>query len=234
MAVDSFLASQFLVAVTALSAVLGAIVGAFLLLRIVRRQRMHESKQGAYESLIPPIQESIVILGAMQELDTLEISDDDRFVANLLTLIAGLAYFGDREGWDTLSEIQAVADEADEEREESEEEETEEDRQQFLEDVKESVTGALAFQLSKNRSELRRLGAVLSFARPNQQVSEGLAKVDSMFTSDLMGFGLRRIHREAGLKGLLPDVDLRERGETFSKAFDELRQAMEDDLRRTL
>ncbi len=233
MAVDPLLANQFLVAVTALSAVLGAIVGAFLLLKIVRRQRMHESKQRAYESLIPPIQESIVILGAMHELDTLEIGDDDRFVANLLTLVAGLSYFGDREGWDTLSEIQVMADEADEEREEGEEE-TEEDRQQFLEDVKESVIGALAFQLSKNRGELRRLGAVLSFARPNELVSKGLVKVDSMFTSDLMGFGLRRIHREVGLKGLLPDVDLRERGKAFSEAFDELKQAMEDDLRRTL
>ncbi len=217
-----------LAAVAAGGAISGALVGGLLALRVARRQRFHEAKQRAYEKFLPQVQESISVLGAMHEVTTLDLNDDGKFVGNAVSIVGQLFSIGGREGWETLDEIDRLAEEG------NEEEETEEDRREFLEAVREWVVRVLFFRLFEGRRELVRQRTVLSFANPNPEVLEKLDSVISMFSGDWTWFGLRQLLSRVGLKGIFPDVDLQARATAFTEALEDLKQAMEDDLRRTL
>ncbi len=226
MAIDVQLVT--LAAVAGVSAILGALVGGLLALRVARRQRYHEAKQRAYEKFLPQVQESISVLGAMHEVTTLDLNDDERFVGNAVSLIGQLFSLGGREGWETLDVIDELAKEGDEE------EETEEDRREFLEAVREWVVRVFFYRLWEGQRELVRQKTVLSFAAPDPEVLEKLDEVISMFSGDWTGFGLRQLFSRVGLKGLFPDVDLQARAAAFAEALEDLKRAMEDDLSRTL
>ncbi len=215
----------------AASATLGALVGGLLARRVARRQRFHEAKQRAYEKFLPQVQESISVLGAMHEVTTLDLNDDERFVGNATSLVGQLFALGGREGWETLDVIDELAEE---DEEGDEEEETAENRREFLEAVRELVVKVFFYRLFEGQRELVRQKTVLSFAAPDPEVLEKLDEVISMFSGDWTGFGLRQLLSRVGLRGLFPDVDLQARATAFGEALKELKQAMEDDLRRTL
>ncbi len=217
-----------LAAVAGASAVLGAVVGGLLALRVARRQRLHEAKQRAYEKFLPQIQESISVLGAMHEVTTLDLNDDERFVGNAVSLVGQLFSLGGREGWETLDVIDELAEEG------NEEEESEEDRREFLEAVRESVVKVFFYRLFEGQRELVRQRTVLSFASPDPEVLEKLDEVISLFSGDWTGFGLRQLFSRVGLKGIFPDVDLQARATAFTETLEDLKRAMEDDLKRTL
>jgi hypothetical protein len=203
----------------------------FLISRnIARRQRHHEAKQRAYERLLPQIREAISILGAMHTVTSAEFGDDEMFVGNITTLLGQMLYFGGREGWETMYEIDAIVEEDGEE----DSEETPESKREFLDNIRELVLKVLIFRLWTTFREFSRQREVLSFAVPALTVERKLNEIESMFSSDWMGYGLRHLLSQMGLKGVFPDVDLKLRAEAFREALSELKGVMEEDLKKTL
>lgn len=200
---------------------LGTFIGYALSLRTARKQRLHEIKQETYGRMFPIIEESIFIMGDVQELQGLDFSRDEEFKGYLARLFRPLFILGDSDTMRDLDEIEADM-------------ETKKGRRELLETARNYIVTMLIMELYTGRRDLRHEFAGLSLTPPGPKVQQKLDTVTSMLTEEDLNMGLRTLMKSAGLGAAMPSLELKDRAATYSNALKELKQAMTDELRETL
>lgn len=211
-------------ATIAVSGIVAGLVGYFFGLRTARKQRLHEIKQRAYVEMLPPIQELIEIIGWIHDFRGLNLADDDQFVGHLVRLIAAPFALGDRETIYDIEELVA----------EYEGKESKRARQDFLEAVHDRITTGLLLTMYRDARELRRHLTALSITPPHPVVKTKIDEILSMLSADESNFAIRNLLKTSGLAGLLPEIDMTARAGAYTKVLNELREAIEAELKKTL
>src|SRR2546426_2920518 len=174
------------VVLSAFSALLGAFLGYVFALRAARRQRLHEGKQQAYESMFPKIQESIDIMGEILAIEDLELEGGEKAQGQLVRLMRPLWVLGIDAGISELGgQLEGFTGKK--------------PTVELLESVKNTVSAWLVIEFYGLVRDLRYDFAGLEFTPPAQDVKTKLDKVLSMMGGDELTLSLRSLVRGSGL-----------------------------------
>ncbi len=200
----------------------GAILGFLFSLRVARRKEIRRKKQEVYEGIIPVVEESVQLLGQLRELSKLNFVDQTEAVNNLWQTYMFMFDLGDPAALSKLVELSQKAEQSGYD-------------ESFFTDTRDLVGSAAFARLSKNGRKFRQLRASLRLVSPTPEVRDRLDEVVDTYSTDWADLIMRRLCPWALEMGTLePNPRLKNRPESYATSMDGLKQAMAQDLRRTL